>query len=368
MIDATEQAAHVFICYARRDAEEAGALHAALEKAAFPVWIDTQRLEPGEEWATEIHRMIPRSSAFLACFSSRSVAARGPRFQNEEILQAVVHQRQLQPATQWLIPVRFDDCALHPYDLGANRTLASLQRADLFGGDRNQNLQSLLTTLDRLTPRDSATLTPASVIEEQDGEITLAADPDTGTWGTALLVKGSDQTFPVWAERMVGTPDWCPEHLASRVRAVRTSEALPGLERRGWDPGDPWSDTEARERARHYWPIARQRVLGWIEAPSTMPSELLMGIRSGAGKTVVRYVWTIDPEGVWDVGDGEGWVGVPLGRSLRNHPALGKALMQESGGKRYGALRGFAAGWRVVRAVWLNDPARVPQDASRSTT
>ena len=65
--------------------------------------------------------------AFVACFS-RAGRVRPKSYQNEELLLAVDQFRQRAPGQPWLIPVRFDDCDVPDLDLGAGRTLGSLQR------------------------------------------------------------------------------------------------------------------------------------------------------------------------------------------------------------------------------------------------
>jgi hypothetical protein len=42
--------------------------------------------------------------------------------------------RQRPPGYVWLLPIRFSDCQLPLFDLGAGRTLDSLQQLDLFDG------------------------------------------------------------------------------------------------------------------------------------------------------------------------------------------------------------------------------------------
>jgi hypothetical protein len=44
----------------------------------------------------------------------------------------------------WLIPVRLDDCDIPDWDLGAGRTLASIQRSDLFGQHRQDATDGLI--------------------------------------------------------------------------------------------------------------------------------------------------------------------------------------------------------------------------------
>src|SRR5205823_4175530 len=54
------------------------------------------------------------------------------------------------PDDPWLIPVRFDDCDIPDLDLGAGRTLASIQRVDLFGDRRDVGIARLVTQVLRL--------------------------------------------------------------------------------------------------------------------------------------------------------------------------------------------------------------------------
>jgi hypothetical protein len=344
---------HVFISYRRMDVKPAAALFEVLQRESIPVWFDLEMLLPGQEWRSEILAMIGDPSvAFLACYSVASASSEEAHYQNEEILAAVEYFHRLPPGRRWLVPIRFDDCILPAWDLGMGRTLASLQQVDLFGPEYESNLDGLLTSLHQALGRASAPPRPVRVAEEDEGDLTVRAFGPDDDRPTALMVKGSVLSFPVFAERTLGAPDWWPRPLASRLRAVRTEDPLPGLIRRGWDPQDPWSDLEARERARRYWRIARWRVQEWLEHPDTMSRQLVMGVPSN-GRTVIRYAWDIDPDGVWETGQDEAWFGVPLGRRVYDHPALGKAiLVEDDHGQRRAALQGFAAGWRVIPASW----------------
>jgi hypothetical protein len=141
---------HAFISYVREDSGEVDELQRMLEAAGVPVWRDTGSLWPGEDWRAKIRGAITRDAlVFIACFSSHS-AARETSYQNEELLLAIDQLRQRRPDDPWLIPVRFDDCDVPDLDLGAGRTLASIQRADLFGADRDLAVQRLVTAVQRL--------------------------------------------------------------------------------------------------------------------------------------------------------------------------------------------------------------------------
>jgi hypothetical protein len=127
-------AGHAFISYAHEDSPDADRLQRVLEAAGIQVWRDRDDVLPGEDWRAVIRRAITDDAlAFLACFSRLS-RMRDKSYQNEELLLAIEEFRRRSPDRPWLFPVRFDECDLPDIDIGAGRTLASLQRTDLFGG------------------------------------------------------------------------------------------------------------------------------------------------------------------------------------------------------------------------------------------
>ena len=141
---------HAFISYVREDSDEVDALQEVLEDAGIPVWRDTSSLWPGEDWRAKIRQAISRDAlVFIACFSSRS-AARQLSYQNEELMLAIDQLRRRQPDAPWLIPVRFDDCEVPDFEIGAGRTLAAINRADLFGADHERAARRLVEAVRRL--------------------------------------------------------------------------------------------------------------------------------------------------------------------------------------------------------------------------
>jgi TIR domain len=126
-------AGHAFISYVHEDAKHVDRVERVLRAAGIPVWRDTADLWPGEDWKLKIRKAITNNSlVFIACFSAAS-EARDVSYQNEELLLAVEQFRLRPPNRAWIIPVRFSNCTLPEYDLGAGRTLNSFQRVDLFG-------------------------------------------------------------------------------------------------------------------------------------------------------------------------------------------------------------------------------------------
>jgi hypothetical protein len=144
---------HVFISYVREDIHRVRRLTYDLKTQAngIDVWRDTEELWPGQDWKHKIRDAISKGSfAFLACFSTRSIQ-KPITYQNEELLLAVEQMRLRLPGTSWLIPIRFDDCPIPNFDLGAGRSLNDIQRVDLFGSVRRRNLDRLLREIQNIS-------------------------------------------------------------------------------------------------------------------------------------------------------------------------------------------------------------------------
>jgi hypothetical protein len=147
-------AGHAFLSYIREDKASVDQLQLVLEAAGIPVWRDIRDLQPGQDWKLSIRRAISEDAlAFVACFS-RAGQVKPKSYQNEELLLAVDQFRRRAHGQPWLIPVRFDDCDVPDLDLGAGRTLGSLQRADLFGDTRADHTARLVRTIGQILGRN----------------------------------------------------------------------------------------------------------------------------------------------------------------------------------------------------------------------
>jgi hypothetical protein len=211
---------HAFISYVREDAAQVDRLQRFLEGAGIRVWRDTKDLWPGEDWRLKIREAITNDAmVFIACFSQNS-AARTSSFQNEELVLAVDEFRKRSPDQTWLIPVRFSDCILPQFDLGAARTLDSLQRVDLWGHGWDEGTGRLLTSVlrafERLNPQ--ATKVLASPLREGPGEYVKARlldatrhieldDYIAGVTDRVVTDLLNSEIFPAQSERVALTPD-----------------------------------------------------------------------------------------------------------------------------------------------------------------
>lgn len=173
-----------------------------------------------------------------------------------------------------------------------------------------------------------------------------------------ILVKGTVDAIPGGSHGQLEARR-LPAMLADVAMqvTVRDLAILPGseFERRGYDPDDPWSDHEARERATRYWPFAQATVREWLLDLHGGPVDLLLAV-PGAGGTTVRYAWSIDRTATFDYFAESGRWGIPLGQPLLDHPARGLCLVEDRGGRTgVQVLLNHVAGCRLL------DPAKPGQ-------
>jgi len=114
----------VFIAYVQEDAVFARKLYREFAQRGFNTWLDKKKLLPGQNWPRAIESAIETADFFIACFSRNSVSKRGV-FQSE-LRYALECASRLPLDQMFIIPVRFDDCAVP-------RTLQGhIQYVDLF--------------------------------------------------------------------------------------------------------------------------------------------------------------------------------------------------------------------------------------------
>ena len=158
-------AGHVFISYVREDSDQVDQLQSTLESAGIPVWRDTARLWPGQDWRRKIRRAITDDAlVFIACFSNASLA-RDKSYQNEELNLAIEQSRLRNPEDPWLIPIRFDECIIPDLEIGGGRALTSIQRADLFGDHSDDNAARLVEAITNIL----GTRPEEEIPQESDG-------------------------------------------------------------------------------------------------------------------------------------------------------------------------------------------------------
>jgi len=190
--DSGNTVGHVFISYARKDADHVNKLQAILEVKDIPVWRDTSSLLPGDNWPEKVRAAIAHEALFcLICFSSASIA-RGKSYQNEEIVQAIEQLRLRHADETWLIPVRFDDCEIPDLSLGGGRTLGTIHCADLFGSRYEEEAAKLIRVISpRLRVSAKHRKTPPVGVTVPKGQDDRRARPAGISRRTAAIGAGT---------------------------------------------------------------------------------------------------------------------------------------------------------------------------------
>jgi hypothetical protein len=125
-------ATRIFISYVHEDRPAVDRLVDALAGSGIDVWIDHERLQPGQRWRDEIRNGIRGGGGLIACFSAASVA-KERSYMNEELIEAIEEVRMRPRTASWLYPVRLDDVRLPDLPIGAGERLGDLQYVDLWG-------------------------------------------------------------------------------------------------------------------------------------------------------------------------------------------------------------------------------------------
>jgi len=135
---------HVFISYVRSNESEVRGFCDELTSNGVNVWLDKDKIKPGERWSYAIRKAVQESSFFIACFSEE-YNQKDITYMNEEITLAIGLIRQRQRAQTWFIPVLLSG-EVPDWDIGAGENLRDFQWIDL-GQDRDAGIQSIVDVI-----------------------------------------------------------------------------------------------------------------------------------------------------------------------------------------------------------------------------
>jgi class 3 adenylate cyclase len=121
---------HVFISYLREDQRLVSELCRELARRSVTVWLDREKIHPGERWQVAIRRAIEDGAFFIACFSA-AYGARGRSYMNVELTMAVEQLRSKPVDRAWFIPVLFEGGNVPDRPIGGGETLRDMQWVDL---------------------------------------------------------------------------------------------------------------------------------------------------------------------------------------------------------------------------------------------
>ena len=129
----------VFLCHSSNDKPTVRELYRQLSAEGWmDVWLDEEKLYPGQDWNLEIEKAVEAADAILVCLSNNSITKEG-YVQRE--LRIVLDYADYKPeGTLYLIPIRLEAC-------DPPRRLRPWQYADYFEKDRDRSYQRLLFSL-----------------------------------------------------------------------------------------------------------------------------------------------------------------------------------------------------------------------------
>jgi adenylate cyclase len=128
--------ADVFISYSRDDKDRVLELASRLRAAGVSVWIDQGGIDGATLWGEEIVNALDQAKVLLLAVSS--AAARSHNVAKEVVL---VSERK-----GHILPVDFEPTTMPP---GLKYALAGIQHVEYFQGDPDQNLKTILRSLER---------------------------------------------------------------------------------------------------------------------------------------------------------------------------------------------------------------------------
>lgn len=136
----------VFISYVIETYPAASQIAGILSDNGFDVWIDKTRLQAGQTWINEIRTSIRSGSYFIPLFS-KEWNDREKSVANDELLIAIEELRRRPYGTQWLMPVKLNDCRIPNIPIDATRTLMDLHHIDFSKTSQLDGFRELLRAM-----------------------------------------------------------------------------------------------------------------------------------------------------------------------------------------------------------------------------
>jgi len=115
--------ANIFLIHAHVDKETVHKLYQHLVQDGLNVWLDAERLQPGQNWQNEIRNALLKCGIALVCLSHGFDQQRG--YRHEELKLAIEKAKFIPTDEVSIIPVRLEECDMP-------ESLRHLHRADLF--------------------------------------------------------------------------------------------------------------------------------------------------------------------------------------------------------------------------------------------
>ena len=100
---------NVFLCHAKEDKPTVRELYRQLTAEGWlDVWLDAEKLLPGQEWDIEIEKAVEQADVVLVCLSTHSVDKEG--YVQKELRFVLNIADEKPEGTIFVVPLRLDDC------------------------------------------------------------------------------------------------------------------------------------------------------------------------------------------------------------------------------------------------------------------
>jgi formylglycine-generating enzyme required for sulfatase activity len=163
---ADEGKPRIFLCHAKEDKARVIELYQQLKAAGYSPWLDKYDLLPGQDWWTEIEKIISDPyNLVVVCLSKNSTTKRG--VVQQEIAGALDVLKKMPEDTIYLIPARLEPCQVP-------KRLSHLHWVDLFEPD---GLEHLKRSLDVEIGKRPRPFEPEMILIPA-GEFLMGSDPE----------------------------------------------------------------------------------------------------------------------------------------------------------------------------------------------
>src|SRR6185503_1717247 len=98
----------VFLCHSKDDKPKVRELYRRLVADGFDVWLDEEKLMPGQDWDLEIRKAVRESDVVIVCLSSGSTTKAG--YVQKEIRFALDVADEQPEGAIFIIPAKLEEC------------------------------------------------------------------------------------------------------------------------------------------------------------------------------------------------------------------------------------------------------------------
>ena len=126
---------NIFLIHAHSDRETVRRLYQRLVRDRLNVWLDEERLQPGQDWQQEIRNALLKCDVVIVCLTRNFDKQHG--YRHEELKLALEKANFIPSDEVFIIPARLKQCDMP-------ESLRHLHRVDLFKAGGYKKLVSAL--------------------------------------------------------------------------------------------------------------------------------------------------------------------------------------------------------------------------------